>query len=227
VNQTVDSTKTSVLNNIKSFAEAAKAASKFTFQAFLVKKTKKQPTAVIKEEKPKQLEIEEILVCSSSSTPAPMQYEEFCGKLFVKDDEAYTYETAKYENIVEETSKKASAKGKRSDEILKLVGDKANLENKIKTLTNDFNRKIMEYCEELDEGKVQNALFQNEISLLNANLTNLTQEHEEKINILKEEVIRKQNEITLANEALNELNTKFNRKLDEISDLNNQYDEYQ
>ena len=37
----------------------------------------------------------------------------------------------------------------------------------------------------------------------------------------------KQNEITLANEALNELNTKFNRKLDEISDLNNQYDEYQ
>jgi chromosome segregation ATPase len=85
----------------------------------------------------------------------------------------------------------------------------------------------MEYCEELDEVKVQNALFQNKISLLNANLTNLTQEHEEIINILKEEVIRKQNEITLANEALNELNTKFNRKLDEISDLNNQYDEYQ
>jgi hypothetical protein len=106
--------KTSVSNNVKSFADAAKAASKFTFQAFLVKKTKKQPTAVIKEEKPKQLEIEEILVCSSSSTSAPMQYEEFCGKLFVKDDEAYTYETAKYENIGEETSKKASTKGKRS-----------------------------------------------------------------------------------------------------------------
>ena len=116
VNRTVDSMKTAVSNNVKSFAEAAKAASKFTFQAFLVKKTKKQPPQT----KPtKEIDSEEILICSSSSTVAssiaPVQYEDFCGSLFFKDDEKYTYETAQYGNIVEDEETKSKKRtSKRS-----------------------------------------------------------------------------------------------------------------
>ncbi len=125
------------------------------------------------------------------------------------------------------------AKG-QEDEILKLVKlvDKTNLENEIKALKTDFNRKIMEYWEELDEVKSQNALFQNEISSLNSYLTNLTQEHEDKINILKEEVFRKHNEIALAieinltaksselmntNKELNKVQNKLNQKTNKIT----------
>ena len=123
--------KTTFTSNVKTFADAAKAASKFTFQAFLMKKTKKVPPVVEKQpksmltieikgkEKPMKEESEDILVCSSSASAMPMQYEDFCNQLFVKDDERFTYETAQYVNSnnseANEIGKSAKkVKGKRS-----------------------------------------------------------------------------------------------------------------
>ena len=118
--------------NIKTFAEVAKAASKFTFQALLVKKTKKPTAALLppaantrsqfavpqappperkggKHVKLAAVTSEDILICTSSASnnANTMKYEDFCGELFMKDNDDYTYETAKLQqtNIAVEASK--------------------------------------------------------------------------------------------------------------------------
>jgi hypothetical protein len=203
--------------SVKSFAEAAKAASKFTFQAFLVKKTKKQPTAVIKEEKVKQLEIEEIFVCSSSSTSAPMQYEEFCGKLFVKDDEVYTYETAKYENIGEEmTSKKASAaKGKRSSYRKSRSGMyKVDIQSSILELDDQTEEETNNDCQIVKLDTIIEQQPQNPIELENE--MNVEEEEDYfELNGEKRNVKFYRNLVVLETRLLNECSAKWDSSIHE------------
>jgi hypothetical protein len=203
--------------SVKSFAEAAKAASKFTFQAFLVKKTKKQPTAVIKEEKVKQLEIEEIFVCSSSSTSAPMQYEEFCGKLFVKDDEVYTYETAKYENIGEEmTSKKVSAaKGKRSSYRKSRSGMyKVDIQSSILELDDQTEEETNNDCQIVKLDTIIEQQPQNPIELENE--MNVEEEEDYfELNGEKRNVKFYRNLVVLETRLLNECSAKWDSSIHE------------
>lgn len=151
VNQTADSIKSFKTNTIKTFSEIANAASKFTFSAVLVKKQPSQTKKNVKSNSNSIMsqkltnnqttvttsnaietttlpDTDDIIVCSSklptsnsSNSIASMQYEDFCGELFIKNgnddqNENDKVEFASMENIdtaVEMSKTTGKSKSKR------------------------------------------------------------------------------------------------------------------